>query len=387
MKKDAVVINNVAVAECGTYDSAEVREALEAIVEAAGGLEWVQPGMKIGIKLNLCAAQKPEAAATTHPVLAAELTKMLIEKGAKVILGDSPGGPFVNKYINKIYNSTGLRLCEEAGGELNMNLESMEAEFPEAKSIKTFAYCKWLDECDAVINFCKLKSHGLMGITSAVKNLYGVIPGTYKSEYHFIHTDPLDFANMLVDLNEYVKPVMCFCDAVEIMEGNGPTQGTPRPMGLMMASKSPYELDRICAYLLKVKESEIPYMVAALERGLIGEYNVPADNELLNRYCVNDFVRSGATASWFIRTDKDKGVKKYLKRGLYVLMRSKPACLGDCTGCGHCAKGCPADAIVIKRGRAHIIRKKCVRCFCCQEFCPVGAMKVKRSPIARLLGK
>ena len=104
-----------ALVPCADYDPASVRRALTAAMEAAGGLDWVRPGMRIGVKLNLCAAKKPEAAATTHPVLAAELTRALTERGAEVVLGDSPGGPFVAPLIRRLYDTCGLRLCEEAG--------------------------------------------------------------------------------------------------------------------------------------------------------------------------------------------------------------------------------------------------------------------------------
>ena len=62
-------------------------------------------------------------------------------------------------------------------------------------------------------------------------------------------------------------------------------------------------------------------------------------------------------------------------------------CSYGCTGCGHCAKICPANAIMIVGKKAVIDRKKCVRCFCCQEFCPKGAMKVGRTALSKLLVK
>lgn len=378
-----------ALVPCTDYEPETVRTALMAALEALGGLDWVRPGMRIGLKLNLCAAMKPESAATTHPVMAAELTKLLVERGATVVVGDSPGAPFTAAALNNVYRVAGLKAVEEAGGELNHDFETLTVDFPEARTIKSFAYSHWLQECDEIINFCKLKSHGLMGITAAVKNLYGVIPGFTKPEYHFRYPDPLAFANLQVDLNEYVKPRLCLCDAVDIMEGNGPTKGTPRHLGLLLAGKSPYELDRLACYLLGVKEEENLILTAAKERGLLS-------GDAAETLCtvtdptpwrVTDFVRSGATTGWFVRTPDDPLFRRILKNGIYLLLRSKPALKEGCTGCGHCAKICPANAIMIVNKKAVINRKKCVRCFCCQEFCPTGAMQVQRSPMARLINK
>ena len=375
-----------ALAPCPDYAPETVRKALEAVISASGGLDWVKPGMRIGIKLNLCAARKPEAAATTHPAAAAELTRMLTARGAEVVLGDSPGGPFVAPLMHRLYETAGLRLCTEAGGRLNEDFGYTEAEFPEGKSLRRFAYVDWLRSCDEIINFCKLKSHGMMGMTAAVKNLYGVIPGTHKSEYHYLHEDPMSFADMLVDLNEYVRPRLSLCDAVEIMEGNGPTMGTPRRLGLLLACGDPYRLDRLCAALLGLREREIPYLEAAKRRGLLAP-DEPALTAMAAPYALEDFQRSGATASWFARSEEDRGLRKLLKAGMYVLFRSRPAPGRDCSGCGKCARDCPASAIAIRGGRARIDRRACIRCFCCQEFCPTGAMKVQRSLPARLTGR
>jgi len=375
-----------ALAPCADYAPETVHRALEAAIEAAGGLDWVRPGMRVGIKLNLCTARKPEAAATTHPVPAAELTRMLRERGAEVVLGDSPGGPFAAPLIHRLYETTGLKLCREAGGELNDNYGYSEVDWPEAKRLRHFAYVDWMRDCDAIINFCKLKSHGMMGMTAAVKNLFGAIPGTYKSEYHYQHMDPMNFSDMLIDLDEYIKPRLHLVDAVEIMEGNGPTMGTPRHLGLLLADTDPYRLDRLCAALLGVKESEIPYLEAAKRRGLLSAAD-PETAALAAPWALKDFRRSGATSSWFARSEDDRGLRKLVKGAMYVLLRSRPTPDKSCTGCGKCARDCPVSAIAIEKGRASIDRKKCIRCFCCQEFCPAGAMKVQRSFVAKLSGR
>ena len=110
-----------AFAACNDYSSENVRAALESVIDRLGGLDWVRPGMRVGIKLNLCAARKSEQAATTHPALAAELTRMLTERGAVVVLGDSPGEPFTASVMNRIYTVCGMEEAERAGGELNRN--------------------------------------------------------------------------------------------------------------------------------------------------------------------------------------------------------------------------------------------------------------------------
>ncbi len=376
-----------ALAACADYEPERVRAALEDVIGRTGGLDWVKPGMRVGVKLNLCAARKPEQAATTHPALAAELTKMLVRRGASVVLGDSPGEPFTAPVINRLYNVCGMEAAEKAGGELNRDFGHHTVSFPEAVTIKSFEYCDWLAGCDAVISFSKLKSHGLMGMTAAVKNLYGCIPGTVKSEYHFRYPDPAAFVNMLVDLNEYVRPRLCLVDAVDIMEGNGPTQGTPRHMGVLLAGTDPYALDRMCAWLLGLREEELPYLTAAKERGLLDPTGEIPEQSAAEPFRIMDFQRSGAASSWFVSGAEDGVVKKAMKKGLALAMRSRPQLYEGCTGCGHCARLCPAHAITIKNKKAVIDRKKCVRCFCCQEFCPSGAMRVRRSLAARLLSR
>jgi len=377
----------VSIIACEDYEATHVRAALESAIAAVGGLDWIKPGMRVGIKVNLCAGRRPEQAATTHPAMVTELAKMLMERGAEAVVGDSPGEPFGAAVLSRVYSITGMTAAEEAGAELNRDFSHHEVSFPAAVTLKTFELCSWVERCDAIISFSKLKSHGLMGMTAAVKNIFGVIPGTVKSEYHFRYPDPLAFAHIMVDLNEYIKPRLFLCDAVEAMEGNGPTQGTPRHMGALLAGTDPYALDRLCAYLLNIGEEELLYLTAARERGLLSPDAPPPCPAEAEPFRAVDFRRSGATSSWFIADPKDKPVKRVLKKGLAVVLRSRPQLYEGCVGCGQCAQLCPAKAITLRNKKAVIDRSKCVRCFCCQEFCPTGAMRVRRSTVARILSK
>ena len=379
----------VSVAACADYSPENCRRALEQALEPVGGLSWVKPGMCIAVKANLVSYLKPEAAATTHPALLCQLTQMLRQRGARVIVGDSPGGLYTNAYVSRIYAATGMHEVEKAGAELNRDLTQKQAQFPQARGAKEFQYTAWLDQADAVINFCKLKSHGMMGMSAAAKNLFGTIPGTMKPEYHFRFPNPQNFARMIVDLDEYWKPALSIADAVVGMEGNGPTMGTPRHIGAVLASTSPHKLDLACTRLIGLQRQDVPTLQAAFERGLIPEsvqqLDVAGDLEAL---VVRDFQNIETKNSLLFKNQFKGPAGEAFGRLAKACLGARPKVdKADCVGCGKCAGICPAKAITMRKNLPAIDRSACIRCFCCQEFCPKGAMRAARPAIARVLNR
>lgn len=370
------------VVPCGSYEPEDVSRAFDALIFPIDGLAWVTTGMKIVIKPNLVSAMRPEAAATTHPQLLKELCKRLIERGASVTVGDSPGGFFTASVLNHLYHSTGMTALEELGVTLNRNTNYHTADIG-GVAMKKLTYTDYLDDCDAIIDFCKLKSHGMVGMSGAVKNLYGVIPGMMKPETHYIYPEVKDFANMLVDINEYFKPRLSIVDAVIGMEGNGPTAGTPRKIGALIASKTPYLADVVGAKLIGLDPLGVPTVAAAVERGLspadcLGEEFYGDIDSLI----VRDFKTTSGHSVRFLDKSRFKFVSDFVQK----CFAHKPRPVNRlCVGCKKCANLCPAKAITMKNNRPKIDRKLCIRCFCCQEFCPKAAMVVHRPLVARAL--
>lgn len=374
---------DVAVVRCKTYDVEAVKPALEEAVNAVNGLDFVMPGMKIIIKPNLVSFKKPDAAATTHPALLEALVEMLLARGAAVTIGDSPGGPHSLPLLNRVYAATGMDRVEKLGAKLNRNMNEKTVDFPEGKVLKNFTYTEYLDEADAIIDFCKLKSHGMLGMSAAVKNLFGTIPGLKKPEVHYKFQNDAEFADMLVDLNEYFKPRLAICDAVVGMEGNGPTAGTPRQIGAIIASKSTYYADVVGAELIGMNIDGLPTLQAAYERGF-----APASSKNLRVYgdiralTVDDFKAPPVRGLSFMRKGN---VLHFISK---AALEHKPTLKKRfCVGCGECARMCPAKAIEMKNKKPHINREKCIRCFCCQEFCPRAAMVAHRPLAAKVLNK
>jgi uncharacterized protein (DUF362 family)/NAD-dependent dihydropyrimidine dehydrogenase PreA subunit len=380
---------DVSIVPCGEYDNAQVESALRAVLEPIRGLDFVQPGMTVGVKVNLVTAMKPETAATVHPTVVCALVRLLRERGAEVVLGDSPGGIYSAPYLKVVYDVCGMRQAEAFGAKLNADFSQTEVDFPDAAQAKHFPYTAWLGKVDAIIDLCKLKTHGMMGLTCAVKNFFGSIPGTQKPEFHYRYPRAADFANVLVDLYEYSKPQLCICDAVIGMEGNGPTQGTPRKIGCLLASRNGHALDAVAAGLIGLQIQDVPTLHAAAERGLLAkdteDITVFGDRA---RFTIPDYKTVPAQSSVFFRVFGDgipgKIADFFAARMLTPFPKLDPQA---CIGCGKCAQTCPAKAITMRKKKPQINRRICIHCFCCQEFCPKGAMKVGRRTILKLLGK
>lgn len=368
---------------CETYEHDQVKRAMEKLLNDIQGLDWLTPGMTVAIKTNLVSAAAPEKAVVTHPVVLTVLTELLKERGADVVIGDSPGGLFTTGALEHAYRLSGLEMAERAGASLNLDVSLQEVQHPQGKVLHSFTCTSWLLKADAIIDCCKLKTHGMMAMSANVKNMFGVIPGTMKPEYHFRFPKHEDFADMLVDLNTCLQPKLYLTDAIVGMEGNGPTSGTPRQIGALLASKDPYGLDLLCAHLIGLSPEQVPTIMAAVRRGLSGlsldDLQICGEYQSL---VVPDYQNITKLDS----IEFSSVVPKFALPFVRKVLKARPVPDKEhCIGCEKCRQICPAKAITMKEKKPVIDTGKCIRCFCCQEFCPVGAMKVHRSWLARHL--
>jgi uncharacterized protein (DUF362 family)/Pyruvate/2-oxoacid:ferredoxin oxidoreductase delta subunit len=352
---------------------------LDKALEQVGGLGWVQKGMRVVIKPNLIMMRRPESAAVTHPAFVKALAERLIERGAEVIAGDSPGGPFKEVWLKAVYDGTRMSELKRSGVTLNLDTGVKSIHFPEGKALKNMDIAEFILNADAVISFAKLKTHTFMQYTGAVKNLFGAIPGTLKAEYHQRMSGPLSFANMLVDIAEFIKPRLSFIDAVVGMEGNGPTGGSPRHVGALIASTSPHHADLIGSALMGLEPSEVLTLKCAIERGLCSESapDVKACREIVGSMGIQRF-KMPDTGSFTKSIFNTGFINRIFQSDPYVNE-------DDCLGCGTCEKACPPKAIQIENKIPRFDRKKCIHCYCCHELCPKTAISLKRTKIAEFL--
>ena len=377
----------VAIVRCKEYAQAEVDAAVSRAFDLLGGLgSIIRPGMRVAIKANLLKKAKPEESVATHPAVVCAVAKQVKALGANAVIGDSPGGPFTEGMLRGIYRETGMeQAAEQSGAELNYKTSYSEVKIPEGVSVKSVFICDYLLEADVVINCAKLKTHGLTVYTGAVKNLFGAVPGTTKVEYHFRMPELERFTNLLIDIDECVKPALNIIDAVIGMEGEGPGSGTPKFVGCLVASKSPYAADMAGIALMNQPLMSISTAEHAHKRGLapkeLSEIELLGDD--IQELIVKDFNVPSARITHL----RPRMAPEFMMNFVERMLKPKPIFLKNtCIGCGECMRSCPPKAITIENKLARADLKKCIRCFCCQELCPKHAVKIKRSRILKRIG-
>ncbi len=374
-------MSKIGIINCKDYDYEKVLLKVHEALDGLDSIKKMKPG-RVLVKTNLLKKNKPEDGVTTHPYIVEGVVRFLQEKGHNVVIGDSPGGPFISSILKVIYESSGIAdVSRRTGCDLNYDTESIDVHFDEAMYLKNMKLVKAFTEVDYVVSCGKLKTHTMMTYTGAVKNLFGVIPGVIKADYHLNLNDLDQFANTLIDICEYIKPVFSVLDGIEAMEGDGPSSGDIRKLGLILAGDNPYDLDYVATKITGLEDA--PTIIQSKKRGLLSKpEGIIYFGEDISSLKVPAFKRPKSTHVNFMSGRVPKFVEEFILDNI----RPYPMINDDlCISCGICAKNCPAKVIDMSSSKPIINTKDCIRCFCCHELCPKKAVGVKRHPLHRVI--
>lgn len=379
--------SKVVIIECNSYEQNKVTEAVRKAVDLLGGWgKFVKPDEKIILKPNLLAKCEPEKACTTHPAVFRAAGQLLQEAGySNLKYGDSPGPHLTS--VAQTAEGCGIKAeADRLGIELGDFEHGSKVEFSQGRVAKEFVICEAIQEADAIINLCKMKTHQLERITGAVKNIFGCVHGFNKGAAHAIYPNADSFGQMIGDLNRLIKPRLHIMDGILAMEGNGPQSGNPVWMNKILVSADPVALDSVFCRLIHLDPETVPTNMFAASYGV----GTMTDIEILTEDGV--MTVDEAVAKWgnpdydVVRKDKLVGLFKLMELAEPLLARKPYVIKGKCVGCGICIEACPLEpkAIFIKNGKPKYDHKKCIKCYCCQEMCPKQAIDVKTTVFAKI---
>lgn len=250
-----------------SYERHLLREALETLLQPLGGLSaFVKRGDRVLLKPNLLTGSRPGKECTTRAELVHTVAQMAIDAGGKPFLGDSPafgsakGVAIANGY-QPLISELNLPIVDFHG----RRYQTVSEEF------NHLLLCKEAIEADVVINLPKVKSHSQLTVTLGVKNLFGCVPGKVKAWWHMEAGKDLNrFGQMLVETARTINPDLTIIDGIIGHEGNGPSGGEPRQLGVLGAADV-FALDRAMIDLLQVPPDSVPTIAAQAHLGLCAD--------------------------------------------------------------------------------------------------------------------
>jgi uncharacterized protein (DUF362 family) len=356
-------LKNVITRVFDDYNVSNIRDFLEKSL-ADTGLTPNLRHAKVLLKPNLVMGKAPHKAVNTHPKVVQAIAGLLLDRSCRVYIGDSPGYESTERALR----ASGIMDVVES---LDLNVVSFKNPITKRNSngispYQFFTFGEDPAHYDVVVNLPKLKTHGMMGLTLGVKNMFGFIHAFEKARWHLrAGQDRMLFASILIDIYQLVKPTVTILDGIVGMDREGPSSGRARYIGVMSVSTDAFALDHAIEKLVGLA-APLPITQKAQEYNLIGEYDVLLDGAPV----IKDFeIPKTIATDWPVPTF----VKKLLKK-MFV---KKPRLQRElCKGCAVCCAVCPAKALAILEEKPVFDYTKCIKCYCCQEMCPEGAITV-----------
>jgi uncharacterized protein (DUF362 family)/Pyruvate/2-oxoacid:ferredoxin oxidoreductase delta subunit len=392
----------VSIKKCGIYDAGLISEIIEQSISDIGfDKKILTSAKKILLKPNLLAPHDPESAITTHPVFIEGVILFLKKncgKNTRITIADSPGAtiPHVKEELKKTYDVCGMaRLGRINNVFLSLDESSTGISFKEGLVFKHIEVIDPIIKADLIINLPKFKTHSLTGITGAVKNMFGIIPGRNKALLHTKFLDVEKFCDMNLDIFMYSKPVLNIMDAITGIEGEGPgASGSARKIGFVLTSEHGVAMDNVVASIMGFAEGSVPVIECAARRGIPGaqmeeiELTGSLEEKLdIKEYIISDYIKPKKSLVHSI--SKNTLLGRYLLPFVRNTLSVSPyQDTGKCTMCMECIKVCPEEAIRIDKindSKLIFDYKKCIRCYCCSEMCPAGAISLQYSIIGNLI--
>jgi len=245
-----------AVTECfqgSTYDSSTQRDTavvlrengatIEATVQKAvemlGGFKEIGRDDLVLVKPNVCSPKNPDGMVITDPKLLEAVLRLVKKKSSNVLVveSDSASGTAEKKILNTGFMDV-IKKCD-------VEFFNLTKDYVEEHKVAglTFAIPKTALRADYIINIPKFKTNMDVGLSIAMKNMFGFVAPRKKTYLH------PRLADVIVYLNKVIRQDMIITDGIVAMEGLGPVLGSKVDLGLIVAGRNAITVDAACCYI------------------------------------------------------------------------------------------------------------------------------------------
>ena len=247
------------------YDG-PLAQTIAAGLEAVGfDRDWVRE-RKVLLKPNLVEPTLAAPQISTNPNVVLAAAEVFHRWGAEVVVGEGPGH-VRDTEMALVESGMGAALRDEKLRFVDFNY----SEFRNVRNagglsaLESFTFPAAVLDADLIVSMPKLKTHHWMGLTAAMKNLYGTLPGlVYGWPKNVLHYAGIP--QTVVDINASLPRQIAIVDAILCMEGDGPILGTPKAMGLLAIGLNLTAVDATLARITGFDPRMVPYLALAADR-------------------------------------------------------------------------------------------------------------------------
>jgi uncharacterized protein (DUF362 family) len=225
-------------------------------------------GKRVVLKPNLVEYHRDKVI-NTHPHVVAAVIELCRREGAaEVIVAEGPGHW---RNVEHLVAASGLgdvlREYKVPFIDLNHDEPVKTVNLGRLTRLDHLYLSRTISTAEVVISIAKLKTHHWAVATLSLKNLFGTLPGICygwpKNELHWRGID-----NSIVDIACTRTPDLAIVDGIVGMEGDGPLNGTPKPMGLLVMGTDLVAVDATCCRLMQLDPEKVGYLVMGARKKL-----------------------------------------------------------------------------------------------------------------------
>lgn len=273
----------VAIVKARSYSDELAHTMLRGINEC--GLDV--RGLKVLLKPNLVEFDPATCINTDVAMVAAAVEVFQSLGAAEVVIGEGPG------HRRDTYALAELARYRSEIPKFDQQFVDLNRD--DVSSVQGFANLGEIYlpntalRADLIVSLAKMKTHHWAGATLSMKNFFGLVPGcVYGWPKNQLHLVDGGINKSIVELSRIFRRSFAIVDGIVGMEGNGPIQGTPKQVGVMVMGSDLVAVDATCCRIMGINPGGLEYLQMASESlGVIDEKRIEQRGESIQSVRTN----------------------------------------------------------------------------------------------------